>query len=540
MLFSHNLNILLYEQYHLTRKMPRKSYRSRRSYRRGRSLINSDDMAIARLISKEKRIERREQSIAKARDILNTAVSLNAPDQAHPAGRQLSGPAMQDIVQRYYEGRGKYSLGAFLRQGEGYANRFLKKGLPNLLGAASMVKGAIGGSGLYSGRGGYNNLVAGGDASMAYDAPNDETESIVISNCEFLQDVYGAPSASFFLESWKLNPGLTENFPWLAQIAQNYEEYEFIQLLFHFKSTVDASATNNTNGSTGTLIMATNYNPAAPNFSNKETMMQYHGANSGRVTEEHTHGVECDPDKNALSGQKYIRSLPVQVGQDLKTFDLGTFQLAQANLPSAFFNQQIGELWVTYTVRLRKPKLSVALCAASNECRFVSAGGETNILLMGTNPLQMQQNTLPITLTQSSPAANQCKLLVTFPDFLTGLYEVYITTEGTGFVNTVATEAYTGSCTAWGDQYASLGGTDIPNAINLAVTGNQAIYITRVYVQPVVAGVDNTYGLTIGLSSTAVITQTYVVVKQCNPSFAQSASNPAPIWVNASGVVVNP
>ena len=176
---------------------------------------------------------------------------------------------------------------------------------------------------------------------MTIGGSGDETETIVISHCEYLQDVYGSPDSNFHNEGWKLNPGLMENFPWLSQIAANYEEYEFIQLVFTYKATVEVQATNNSTGGTGTIIMATNYNPVAPIFSNKETMMQYHGAQSGRIVEDHVHGVECDPSTNAGSPQKYVRTNPVILGQDPKTFDLGTFQLAQVNIPEAFYNQQI-------------------------------------------------------------------------------------------------------------------------------------------------------------------------------------------------------
>ena len=507
---------------------------AKRSYKRRRSTgASSGALALARAITKRQAIDRKAQSLASA----VAAVGSVASDSQIKAAQAAKIAQMESKIL----GRGGYTFGKFIRQAEGYADRFLKKGLPNVLHAANLAKAGVQalGSGLYSGRGGYNNLISGGDPSMAYHASNDETESIVISNCEFLQDIYGAPSSAFFVESWKLNPGLTENFPWLAQIAQNYEEYEFIQLLYHFKSTVDSSATNNNNGATGTLIMATNYNATANNFSNKETMMQYHGANSGRITDDHTHGIECDPEKNAMSAQKYIRSLPVQVGQDLKTFDLGTFQLAQTNLPGAFSNQQIGELWVSYTVKLRKPKLSVALLAAANECRFVSAGGETRTSMLGTNPLSMQQNTLPISVVTSNPSGSVCRFVFTFPDFLTGWFEVQIFTEGSLFANTSVNIAFGGSCTTVGDILASLGGTDAPNGEAVAFESGRAIYIGRLSVQPSVAGSDNTYTVNIDLGNTALVTQTYVVIRQCNLSFGQSNTVQNPLYVNSLGVVTS-
>ena len=250
--------------------------------------------------------------------------------------------------------------------------------------------------------------------------------------------MYGPATSQFSIEGWQLNPALVENFPWLSQMAMNYEEYEFIQLVFEFRSTIDASAVNNPAGNTGSILMATNYNPTAPLFTSKEQMMQYHGCSSGRLVEDHSHGVECDPTKNAGSAQKYTRTTPVQVGQDLKTFDLGLFQLAMTNVPSAFQNQQVGELWVYYTVKLDKPRMFSNLAAGVPENRWVSNGGETITALMGTNLLRMQQNSMGVSLTQATNAANTCDLTMTFPDFITGVVEVQLFVEGTNLSGVVS------------------------------------------------------------------------------------------------------
>jgi hypothetical protein len=177
-----------------------------------------------------------------------------------------------------------------------------------------------------------------------------------MSQKEYIGDVFAPDSTNFTNTSYDLNPGLVANFPFLAQYAQNFEEYEFEQLVFEYHSTVDASSTNNPNGNTGTVIMATNYNVSSPAFTDKEQMIQYHGGVSGRMTDNLTHGVECEPSKNAGSPQKYVRTF-IPVNQDLKSYDLGKFQIAFQNIPQSYFNQQVGELWVYYKVKLTKPRL---------------------------------------------------------------------------------------------------------------------------------------------------------------------------------------
>lgn len=439
-----------------------------------------------------------------------------------------------------YSGRGGYNLlkstGSFTRG----------------LGRAAL--GYIGG-GLYSGRGDYstNALIDGGRPVVSMQGTGDETQSICITHTEYLQDVFGAPTSNFYVDSWSINPGLSENFPWLAQIAANYEEYELHQLVYHYKSTVDASAINNTNGSTGTLIMATNYNPTAPPFSNKETMMQYHGANSCRVVDDCSHGVECDPAKNAGTAQKYIRSNPVVVGQDPKTFDLGLFQLAQANLPTAFQNQQIGELWVTYKVVLTKPRLFSSIGSTIPENRYILSTNTTFTELgtVGTSRLlSMQQNVLLGQLTGVTSGFR-----FTFPDFCTGRFELQIYMEVASLsvnpASTVTTPAngnVTLLTTSFGTGGVSSG--DAPTTgfdITVQSTGTTGVSVAgvvcrilQVDVQPVTQGVDNYVQVTWPSVSSATIEQAYVVLRMINASSSQSATNPVPIYINNLGQVTAP
>lgn len=433
-----------------------------------------------------------------------------------------------------FTGRGKYGVRKFMRDAA-----YVSSGAKNIYNTWR-------GSGLYSGRGVYsgsqpgggtsNGLISGGRRSMQFASANDETQSLVFSHCEYLQDVYAPNSSAFNVESWSLNPGLVENFPFCSQLAANFEEYEFIQLIFHYKSTVDPSAANNSTGATGTIIMATNYNPSAPAFTNKEVMMQYHGANSGRVTDDHTHGVECDPLKNAGTATKYVRSSPVVVDQDLKTYDLGKFQLATVNLPSAYFNQQIGELWIEYKVKLSKPRLFTSLYGNVAEWRLTSGGGETPQLPFA-NPLIMQQSTIPIKMTAVSGS-----MTLLFPDWFTGLVEVQLFIEGTslnlgaaGFPTTT-----TGNVSPWNDLYAVNGTTGDPPGNNCGVaSGTEILAISRYYVQPTTGNIDQT--ITIGYSTmTGTVTQSSVIVRACNSMFAQATGNPTPLYINSAGTVVAP
>lgn len=212
----------------------------------------------------------------------------------------------------------------------------------------------------WTGRGEYvtNDLVssAGAKQNVVPDFHPSDITTVTLSNREYLRDIF-APldGLQFSLQSFNINPGLKSVFPWLAQIAANYEEYEFKQLIFTYKSTVaDFAAAS---GQVGQVMIATQYNPQSQDFATKEEMMLYDGSMSCKTSESMLHGVECDPSKNSGSAGKYVRIAPPDIGDDLKDFDLGKLSVAVMNCPSAYNGQQLGELWVSYTIELRKPKL---------------------------------------------------------------------------------------------------------------------------------------------------------------------------------------
>lgn len=259
-------------------------------------------------------------------------------------------------------GRGKYGIRRTLGK---WAK---KQKFGNLAGDIihQSVANAMYGGGMYTGMGQYqgsNNLIAdtgtmGGVPSFL--SADDETGALTISHKEYVRDVYANPMLTatipedFQNMGLELNPGLEATFPWLSQVAQNFEEYTFSQLIFTYRSTI--ADVNSSNGQVGTVIMTTNYNANEPIFSNKSQMMGYAHSSSQKTVDHMLHGVECDPTKLSGDTGKYVRSQGLDPNQDIKTYDWGKFQLAIANTPAALADNTIGELWVSYTVHLRKPK----------------------------------------------------------------------------------------------------------------------------------------------------------------------------------------
>lgn len=302
-------------------------------------------------------------------------------------------------------GTGMYTgVGRYKRKKAYKSKHSYKKGRGMYTGS-----GAYAGKKRYYGRGSYTparNALISGSKSTQDIVPTFRTrpdiESDIFIREEYVAEVYAPPLVDggstlipFSIQEYHINPGLEKTFPWLSEVASNYEEYEIQKLIFTFKSTTTESG-NQTNGQVGTVIMATNYNAASGPFRDKNVMIQYAGACSSRLTESMIHGVECNPNKNSGSKGLYIRTNPVVTGQDLKTYDHGIFQIAIANCTSNLANQSLGELWVSYQIKCRKPKFYTSLGYAITKDIFLSNPNETCLMKynLGYQTLLGQQNNM--------------------------------------------------------------------------------------------------------------------------------------------------
>jgi len=196
-----------------------------------------------------------------------------------------------------------------------------------------------------TGRGSYGTNLGSNDLFSANDK-----DDIIISHSEFLTSITPTNTGFQTQFSCVLNPGLKSFAPMLAQIAQFYEEYEFEQLVFEFRSTVVEGNDN----AAGTLLMATQYNPTNPLFLDEVSMDNYSHSCATRVTDSLLHGVECEERATGQARFEYVRTGDVPVGQDPKTYDLAVFQVATQG---ATANLQLGRLYVHYKVKLSKLKL---------------------------------------------------------------------------------------------------------------------------------------------------------------------------------------
>lgn len=177
---------------------------------------------------------------------------------------------------------------------------------------------------------------------------------ITFRHKEYVKDIItSATPGAFNLESFQLNPGNEKLFTWLSQVAPNFEQYSIEGMILHFRS-LSADALNSTNTALGAVIMATNYDSLDVNFSNKGEMENYEWGMSCKPSNDMLHPIECAPRQTPVT-ELYVLNGPVPTGADPRLYNWGNFQIATNGFQGTSVN--IGELWVTYQIRLLKPKI---------------------------------------------------------------------------------------------------------------------------------------------------------------------------------------
>lgn len=268
--------------------------------------------------------------------------------------------------------------------------------------AGDFVGGMLTGVGDYTVK--KNVLMSGSLPTMVNASANG---GVVIRFQEYLTDIVSSSTAGAFkIQSFLLNPGQTGTFPWLSQLAANFEEYEFEGMVFGYKS-MSADALNSTNTALGTVMLATQYDVNDAVFTSKTEMLNYEFSQAIKPSESCLHMIECARSQTVLS-ELYV--LPagqnVPSNSDPRFYHLGRFSIASQGLQGT--SVTIGELHVTYQVRLLKPKLYDSLGETIPFTQATLTGASapawTNALPLGnsTQSYVFGGNSLGITIDQAT------------------------------------------------------------------------------------------------------------------------------------------
>jgi len=234
-----------------------------------------------------------------------------------------------------------------------------------------------------------------------------DSTGVRVFHREFIQNI--SSTTAFTNTLFNVNPGLSATFPWLSNLAVNFEQYRFNGLIFYYRST-SADALNSTNTALGVVIMAADYNSSAPAFGSKVQMEQSMWCVSDKPACDQMAPIECSPAMNS-SGVYYLRQGAVPSTASILNYDLCSFQVATAGSQAAAV---VGELWVTYDVELIKPQLLYGAPSNSFSAHY-TLSGITSALPLGTGNVAAYDN---IGLVLSTSATST----ITFPTFVGGRF----------------------------------------------------------------------------------------------------------------------
>lgn len=212
---------------------------------------------------------------------------------------------------------------------------------------------------------------------------------IVFAHREYIGDVKS--SINFQATTYPINPGNNEMFPWMSRVAGLFEEYEMLGCLFEYRST-SATAVGTTSSGMGVVVMATDYDCYDQNFTTKRQMEAAEFSSAAVPFETFLHPIECDRSRNVLAQEYVVPGMTkyTDAPGDARLSVLGNFTIATEG--QQVDGTTIGELWVTYHIKLSRPVLeSTASTSVYSVHGWGNVSDTANVSVMG----QKVSNNLP-------------------------------------------------------------------------------------------------------------------------------------------------
>lgn len=213
---------------------------------------------------------------------------------------------------------------------------------------------------------------------MGTDPPqirNGLSDAVVVRHREYLGDLRsggltGLGTSEFVLQDFSINPGNAALFPFLSNIATNFQEYEMRGMILELKSLTSEFSTNSILGS---MFVGTHYNVLAPDPSTKQQIENLEYSSSSKPSTSLVHAIECARGANVDTHLYVTRDSNYQNG-DPRFYDLGKIFVGSQGIPVG--TAPIAEMWISYEVALYKPILQSigSMRSALLQSSFVGTG----------------------------------------------------------------------------------------------------------------------------------------------------------------------
>lgn len=198
---------------------------------------------------------------------------------------------------------------------------------------------------------------------------NATATSCRIRHRELIGSVVGTTAFSIIASNtFAVNPGLSESFPWLASQAAGWEEYQFSSIKYEY-------FTRTGTGVPGSVMLIPDYDARDSAPADEK------GASAAQdvVEDAPWKNICCVLRGGSMAGagrRKYIRSGPAPSNTDIKTYDCANFFVATVDGTAVNW----GKLWVEYDVTFYIPQQPSPLALSQH----IVGATPTSALLVGT------------------------------------------------------------------------------------------------------------------------------------------------------------
>jgi len=182
---------------------------------------------------------------------------------------------------------------------------------------------------------------------------------VVVTHREYIQDITQSTGFTNVVPTnglvntpgFIINPANPGTFPWLSQIAINFQQYQFLGCVFEYRSLCGEISTALPLGS---VSLATNYNTNDSTFATRIQALNTEFHVDGKPTEDLIHPIETKPSQTSIPIM-YTNGGTIPTNSDARLYNLGLMQIMTNGNPSG--SGVVGELYVSYKVALYKPIL---------------------------------------------------------------------------------------------------------------------------------------------------------------------------------------
>lgn len=295
--------------------------------------------------------------------------------------------------------------------------------------------------------------------------------SNIFRHREFIGNVRGS-TTDFNTQTFNINPGLDDVFPWGFALANCYTSYRMRGLVFEY---ISLSSEYTATPYMGYVAMGSQYNVLDAPFPDRKALLNSEYSCSTKPSKNLMHPIECSPAQLPFS-QLMVRSGDPPTNADARIYDLCKFTIATGGQTS---NGIIGELWATYEIELYQPKLVGSVGSLVNSDHWRGQADASGKVF--ANPTPRLGNTLGAQVAHSS---------ITFPKTVAGgTYLIAYSAVGSTDGDRLGSWQPVSNCYAIQNSFSSFpsvqayASTTIMSSIRVRITGESA-ELTTVSVGP--------------------------------------------------------